>query len=140
MGTPFITESLEDETKWLKSNRSNSGPLEQRLQNLFGFKNFARDSSGRARVFFVIRANHFGGFADIVQRFEGKEPGIATVMFGETGLLSDHRPSSGQITGAPVTEPTGVEPNILIFGYCEFALRPLDVITVKPVIHAHLQR
>src|ERR1700731_4879948 len=61
MGTPFMPESLEDQTKWLKSNRSNSGALEQRLQNLFGLKNFARDPSGRARVFFVIGANHFRG-------------------------------------------------------------------------------
>src|ERR1700675_3340845 len=65
---------------------------------------------------------------------------MATVIFCETGFLGNDRTSGGEVTGAPIAEPTGVEPDVLIFCDCELAFRLLDIIAVEPVIDAHLHR
>ena len=55
-------------------------------------------------------------------------------------LATLYRPTSGQIARAPVAEPAGVEPDVLIFRNRELAFGLLDIIAIKPVIDAHLQR
>ena len=61
-------------------------------------------------------------------------------MFGETGLLGDDGPAGGQVAGAPVAEPAGVQPDVLILGDGEFAFRSPDVIAIEPVIDAQIVR
>ena len=64
MRTPFMPESLEDEKNWLKSNRSNSGAVEQRFQDFLGLEDFTRELSGRARVLRIIGIDHFYRLGD----------------------------------------------------------------------------
>jgi hypothetical protein len=48
-----------------KSSSSNSRAIEYRLENLFGLENFMGDSSSRARMFCIIKVDHFYGLNNL---------------------------------------------------------------------------
>src|SRR5438874_11327465 len=64
----------------------------------------------------------------------------ATEEFRKAGFLDDDGSSGGKVAAAPVAEPTGVQPDVLVFRDGELAFRAPDVIAVKPVVGAQVVR
>src|SRR5438045_9455415 len=64
----------------------------------------------------------------------------ATEEFRKAGFLDDDGTSGGEVATAPVAEPAGVEPDVLVFRDGELAFRAPDVIAVKPVVGAQVVR
>src|SRR5205814_3722669 len=61
-------------------------------------------------------------------------------MLREAGILDDNRATGGEITAAPVAEPAGVQPDVLVFGDGEFAFRTADVIAIEAIVRAEIVR
>src|ERR1700738_3192039 len=91
-------------------------------------------------MFGVIGVDHLHRIDNFVERAEGEQTAVVTVVFGEASLLNDDRTAGREVATAPIAEPSGVEPHVLIFRHRKFAFRSTDVIAVKPVIDAQLKR
>src|ERR1043166_1657678 len=58
----------------------------------------------------------------------------------KTSLLNDDGTACGEIAAAPVAEPTGVEPDVLVFRDGELAFRAANVVTVETIVRAEIVR
>ena len=58
----------------------------------------------------------------------------------EASLLNNDGTARGEITAAPVAEPTGVKTDVLVLRDGEFAFRAADVIAIELVIGAEIVR
>src|SRR5688500_12925093 len=82
--------------------------------------------------------NRFGDFAE---RMEGDDAVAAGAKnFRKAGFLGDDGAAGGEIAGAAVAEPTGIEPDVLVLGDGELAFRAADVIAVETVLSAEIVR
>lgn len=85
-----------------------TGAIEQRCDNFFGFKNFLRYRASYPGMVSIIGVNFPHGFADFRELSKTEEPAPIAIKFREAGFLGNHRPARRQITGATITEPAGV--------------------------------
>src|SRR6202035_380995 len=110
------------------------------FKHLFRFEEFAGNVVSSRGMFRVIGVDSLYGVGDFPVGSKGQKTCFPAVNFTETCFLNDHWPPCREITGAPVAKPAGVESDVLVLGHGELAFGTLDVIAVKPVIDAHLQR
>src|SRR5438874_12029305 len=88
----------------------------------------------------VIAIDCFHCFNDFTYRSERQQSCFSAVDFCKACFLGDDRSTCCQITRAAVAEPAGIESDVLILRDSKFTFGALDVIPIKPVIDAHLQR
>src|SRR4051812_22649439 len=119
----------------------NAGPFEKGPQYLFRLEKLAGNLARRQRMAGVIGIDTFDGFSDFVGRFE-RDQTVATApeKVRETGFLDNDGPPGSEVTAAPVAEPTGVEPNVLVLRNRELAFGTPDVVAVKAVVRAKIVR
>jgi hypothetical protein len=87
----------------------------------------------------VIGVDAFHRFGNFTGRFECDQTVTAAAKeVRKTGVLDDNRTTGGEITAAPVAEPTGVESNVLVLRHCEFAFGTANVVAVKAMIRAQI--
>ena len=89
--------------------------IEKTAKHFFGFEDFSRDHARPPRVMRIIAIN----FAHRLRYFrnlpEPEEASPITIGFAEPGFLCDDRSTGGEVTGAAITEPSGIQSHVLIF-------------------------
>src|SRR5438045_5818140 len=117
-----------------------TGAIEERSEHFLGFEKFTRNRARRSRVTAIISVNFAHRFGDFRELAKPEESTLLAVDLGETGLLRDYRTSGGEIAGAAIAEPSGVQSNVLILGDGELGFGSANVIAIIPVIDAQIVR
>src|SRR5436190_6888717 len=94
---------------------------------------------GRFRLAVVVRVHRIDRAQDVLHRAEREEPFTYRKDVAETGLLSDHGPTGGEIGGAAIAEPSTSEPDVLIFRDRELPTGRSHVIPIGIRIHRELE-
>ena len=84
----------------------------------------------------VIGADRGDRIHNLLHGREGEETLLAAIVGSESGLLGDHGTPSRQIAGCTVTEPSRVQPYILVLGAGKLPFGIPDVITIAVPIDA----
>jgi len=85
-----------------------TGAIEERCDNFLGFEDFFCYRVSYAGMVAIIRVNFPHRLADFSEFSKTEKPTPIAIKFREAGFLGNHRPACRQITGATITEPTGV--------------------------------
>src|SRR5438874_13770216 len=120
-------------------DKSNSRPFQNGSDDLFRLENFACQLPCGARMARIIAIDLFHCAGHLGQGIE-REQSAAAVMAGESGLLNDYRPAGGEVAAAAITEPSGIQTNVLILGDGELAFRSPDVMSLERVVGAQHMR
>src|SRR5688572_13373846 len=122
-----------------KRGWSQTGPLHQAADNLFGREKLFGNLPCRAAVTGVITLDRVHGGENVVHRSEAKQAIARRQELAEAGFLRDDRAAGGEVTTGAVAEPAGVRADVLIARHGEFAARLLDVLPVEVGIAGDFQ-
>src|SRR6266481_6051854 len=105
--------------------------LDEIGEDTFRRKVFLRDFAGRPGVRRVVGIDAVDRIDDLLQIRESEQPAARGEDVAEAGVLSDYRPTGGQVLGAPLAEPAAAEAHVLVLGHCKFATGPGDVLAIS---------
>src|SRR6059036_195167 len=110
--------------------------LDQAGQHLVRIEVLVGDGARRLRMPVVVALDLLDRGRRLLHGPEGEEALSDGQDVAEAGVLDDHGPAGGEVTGRPAAEPAGVAADVAVLGYAPLRLRAKNVVAVAVQVAA----